>query len=123
MFEMFVPRSSRHEDEAIIEIRKAESWIFNSHKADLNNYVREFLLGEHYSLKDIGIHIVKQRTSRIGWDDGSGIETYVHLRFRVDGFEPDGANQLWWNMMWFDDEESCTAGENCFGDENLVVEG
>lgn len=88
MFELFVPRSSRHEDNAVLEVRKAESWIFNSYKTDLNNYVREFLKGDHYSLKDANMHIVKQKTSRIGWDDGTGIETYVHLRFRMDGFEP-----------------------------------
>jgi hypothetical protein len=59
MFEMFVPRSSRDEDNAVTLIKKADSWIFNSHKADLNNYVRQFLVGEHYSLADVGMHIVK----------------------------------------------------------------
>lgn len=95
--------------------------MLTSDRIDLNDYFRQFIKGQHYSMKDADAKILEQKTSRLGWDDGTGIDTYVHLRFRMDGFEPTGTNQLWYSYLWYDDEESCIKGVNCL--EDVEIEG
>lgn len=117
---MRLPVAEETIDDSVLEFRKAESWLFNSHIEDLNSYVRSFCAGEHYSMFDASVHIIEQQTSRIGWDDGSGTETYIHLRFRVDGFEATGYNRVWFNYQWYDDEdEKCEQKDSCISWESV----
>ena len=59
MYEVFIPRASRDEDKAVVQVVKADSWILNSYKAYLNNYQREFLKGDHFGLQDADAMIQK----------------------------------------------------------------
>jgi hypothetical protein len=58
IFELNIPRSERLEENAVLEVRKAKSWLFNSQEASLDDYVREFLVGEHFAMYDPKVHII-----------------------------------------------------------------
>lgn len=113
MFELHVPRAERTMDNALIEIKKADSWLFNSFNNSIDDYVRDFVAGENYGMHDPQVKVLNQRTSKIGWNDTSGNENYIHLRFRMDGHEPIGDNKLWFAYTWYDDEESCIPDVSC----------
>ena len=117
-----VPRAERtmENEGVVLNIWKAESWIFNSGKAGINEYVREFLKGKHIATYDPKISIVYSKSSRIGWQEWEdGKDTYLHLRFRLDGHEPDGQNSIWYTYTWYDDDEICEQGVNCLEDAKI----
>lgn len=113
LFELRIPRSESTTEEAVVNIWKCQSYLFNADKSTLNDYIRSCLSGEYIAWYNPDVSIITQKTSRIGFDDGSGLDTFIELRFRATGFEPIGENKFWYVYEWFDDEDICVEGETC----------
>lgn len=107
-------------ENALVYVWKAESWLFNSHENNINDYVRDFVAGKYLGMHDAKVKVITQKTSKIGWEDWlDGQETFIHLRFRTDGFEPIGDNKLWFVYTWYNDEEICTPGIDCLDRKHI----
>lgn len=58
MFELWVPRADRTEEAAVLNVWKAESWLFNSQEESLEDYIRKFVAGEHFGMHDPKVAII-----------------------------------------------------------------